>query len=283
MKIVNFQGGLGNQLFIYVFSQYLSRLYPQEHIYGSYWSRSLYVHSDFQLDKIFDLKLPSHNVITDSISKIAKFLERLHLIPMEETSKSIFYDGFWLDKKYWEGVNLLDMLRFRDFTLSTEANAILCMIEKSNAVSVHIRRGDYQAKEHINKFGVFCPPSYYYIAIRRIRQQEINPVFFVFSDDITWVKENMDIPNAIYVDCNHGNNSWIDLFLMTKCQHNIIANSTFSFWAGMLNTNPNKVVIYPQRWFYWTTPDIFPDAWLPISEEELKDSIVNTYNNKTYK
>lgn len=84
------------------------------------------------------------------------------------------------------------------------------------------------------------------------------------------MKANLCIPNAVYVDCHHGNDSWKDMFLMSKCRHNIIANSTFSFWAAMLNTNPNKVVVYPQRWYYWSTPDIFPETWLPITEKELK-------------
>lgn len=269
MKIVNFQGGLGNQMFIYVFSQYLSRLYPQS-VYGSYWSHSLCFHSDFLLDKIFDLQLPPHTFLTDTLSKLAYLCERFCIVSKEETSKSVFYNGYWLDKKYWQGVDLPKMFSFRDPALSTESSAILSMIESSNAVAVHIRRGDYQSKEHIDKFGIFCPLDYYRIAIERIFKKEANPCFFIFSDDIAWVKANLCIPNAVYVDCHHGNDSWKDMFLMSKCRHNIIANSTFSFWAAMLNTNPNKVVVYPQRWYYWSTPDIFPETWLPITEKELK-------------
>lgn len=272
MKIVNFQGGLGNQMFIYAFSRYLSRLYPQEKIYGSYWARSLYVHSAFQLDRIFRLQLPPHNLFTDCISKLARFFERLRLVPVEETPGSMFYNGYWLDKKYWERIDLSEMFCFRNPDLSTEAGAVLSMIERSNAVSVHIRRGDYQSEEHIEKFGRFCPPDYYRIATERIRQREDNPLFFVFSDDMMWVKSNMDIPNAVYVDCHHGDDSWKDMFLMAKCRHNIIANSTFSFWAAMLNANPYKVVVYPQRWFCWPSPDIFPEMWLPVTEKEIKSS-----------
>lgn len=228
MKIVNFQGGLGNQMFIYVFSQYLSHLYPQS-VYGSYWSHSLCFHSDFQLDKIFDLQLPPHTFLTDTLSKLAYLCERFYIVSKEETSKSVFYNGYWLDKKYWQGVDLPKMFSFRDPALSTESSAILSMIESSNAVAVHIRRGDYQSKEHIDKFGIFCPLDYYRIAIERIFKKEANPCFFIFSDDIAWVKANLCIPNAVYVDCHHGNDSWKDMFLMSKCRHNIIANSTFSF------------------------------------------------------
>ena len=87
------------------------------------------------------------------------------------------------------------------------------------------------------------------------------------------VQKNMAVPNAIFVDCHHGNESWKDLFLMSCCHHNIIANSTFSFWAAMLNPRPDKMVIYPQRWFYWKTPDIFPDSWIPVTEKEIKGGI----------
>jgi Glycosyl transferase family 11. len=222
------------------------------------------------LDKIFDLQLPPHTFLTDTLSKLAYLCERFYIVSKEETSKSVFYNGYWLDKKYWQGVDLPKMFNFRDPALSTESSAILSMIESSNAVAVHIRRGDYQSKEHIDKFGIFCPLDYYRIAIERIFKKEANPCFFIFSDDIAWVKANLCIPNAVYVDCHHGNDSWKDMFLMSKCRHNIIANSTFSFWAAMLNTNPNKVVVYPQRWYYWSTPDIFPETWLPITEKELK-------------
>ena len=99
MKIVNFQGGLGNQMFIYAFSRYLSRLYPQEKIYGSYWSRSLYVHSAFQLDRIFSLQLPPHNLFTDCISKLARFFERLRLVPVEETPFLFIFAGATISLK----------------------------------------------------------------------------------------------------------------------------------------------------------------------------------------
>ena len=270
MKIVNFQGGLGNQMFIYAFSQYLSRQYPRQKIYGAYWSGSLHQHTSFQLDRIFDISLPPHHFITDCISKFARLLERTHIVSDKETERSVFYNGYWLDKKYWKDVDLRELFLFRKPTLSVEAEEYLNKIKSCNAVSVHIRRGDYLSRDNLHKFGIFCTEHYYQLAIERITQEQPDTCFFVFSDDILWVQKNMCIPNAHFVDCHHGDDSWKDLFLMSCCRHNIIANSTFSFWAAMLNPNPNKIVFYPQRWFYWETPDIFPDSWISINTEEVE-------------
>ena len=271
MKIVNFQGGLGNQMFIYTFSQYLARQYPRQKIYGAYWSGSLYQHTCFQLNRIFDLTLPPHHFITDCISKFARLLERTHIVSDEETDRSIFYNGYWLDKKYWKDINVHELFRFRKPELSAEAQEYLNKINSSNVVSVHIRRGDYLSKDNLNKFGIFCTEHYYQLAIERIRKELPDACFFIFSDDIAWVQKSMNIPNACFIDCHHGDESWKDLFLMSCCKHNIIANSTFSFWAAMLNPNTDKIVCYPQRWFYWKTPDIFPDSWISISEKEAEN------------
>ena len=273
MKIVNFQGGLGNQMFIYAFSQYLIRQYPCQNIYGSYWSKSLHQHSDFQLENIFDLSLPPRHFITDCISKCVRLLELTHIISEEETTQSIFYNGYWLNKKYWKDVDVHALFQFRPPELSKEAQVFLHKIKNTNAVSVHIRRGDYLSKENINNFGIFCTENYYKAAIEQLNKKLVDAHFFVFSDDISWVKANMEIPNATFVNCHHGNESWKDMFLMSCCHHNIIANSTFSFWAAMLNPRPDKMVIYPQRWFYWKTPDIFPDSWIPVTEKEIKGGV----------
>ena len=138
-------------MFIYAFSQYLVREYPHQNIYGAYWSGSLCQHSDFQLDSIFDLSLPPHHFITDCISRLARLLEITHIVSDEETTRSIFYNGYWLDKKYWKDVDVHEIFRFRDPELSEEAQEYLQKIKSSNAVSVHIRRGDYLSKKHFSR------------------------------------------------------------------------------------------------------------------------------------
>lgn len=298
MRIVNFKGGLGNQIFEYVFSLYLQRMYPKEHIYGCYWSKSLRDHSDFVISHVFDINLPKHTILTDFVSRCAYILERFRIVSMEETDNSIFFNGYWLDKKYWENIDLCEALPFRidrivgeghdksavvnvekcgsNETASVATNDmkrvlgeyntdLLCKIRKSDSVSVHIRRGDYLSAENKDKFGDFCPPGYYSKAVDYERSMNPSAKFFVFSDDIAWCEENLGLDSATYVQGNDGNSSWIDMYLMSKCKHNIIANSTFSFWGAMLNSNLGKRVYYPSKWYIWDNPVIFPDDWISIS------------------
>lgn len=96
----------------------------------------------------------------------------------------------------------------------------------------------------------------------------INPKFFVFSDDIQWVNENIELPeNTVYVDFNKGNDSWQDMFIMSRCKNNIICNSTFSWWAAWLNENENKMVICPAQWM--SKPSLYDklivDSWVCVN------------------
>ncbi|KAA6316252.1 O-antigen biosynthesis glycosyltransferase WbnK [termite gut metagenome] len=94
-----------------------------------------------------------------------------------------------------------------------------------------------------------------------------NPIFFIFSDDINWVKKDFPLHDATYIDWNLNQDSWQDMFLMSRCCHNIIANSSFSWWAAWLNSNKNKIIIAPERWFRdMETPNIHPEKseWILI-------------------
>jgi len=117
------------------------------------------------------------------------------------------------------------------------------MIKNLKSVSIHIRRGDYIT----NKTGPkFIGLDYYIKAIRTIENKVKNPTYFIFSDDIVWGKQYLKLKNISYfVDNNHGKDSYKDMQLMSLCKHNIVANSTFSWWGSWLNTNKNKVIIKP--------------------------------------
>jgi hypothetical protein len=122
---------------------------------------------------------------------------------------------------------------------------ILELIHSTNSVSMHIRRGDF---ETFKPLGGLAPISYYEKAINYISENVDNPVFFVFSNDIEWCKQNLKLNTAKYVDWNKGLNSYIDMQLMSFCKHNIIPNSSFGWWGAFLNANKNKVVISPKIW-----------------------------------
>jgi len=140
-------------------------------------------------------------------------------------------------------------------------------IQNSNSVSLHIRRGDKtNSKLHIN-----LDLSYYLEAIKIISDKVPNLFLFIFSDDLKWVNENLvNLPFRLeIIDWNRGSESYLDMHLMSLCKHNIIASSTFSWWAAYLNSNPNKIVIAPRHFF--TSKNIqkenvgfIPNSWIQI-------------------
>lgn len=168
-------------------------------------------------------------------------------------------NALFLDKKYYDE-NTID---FKHLLLSEKNQSLLKDIQNSNSVGVHIRRGDYMTKQNLVIFGNICTQKYYHDAIRIITEKVNDAVFYVFSDDISWVQTHLDIPNAVYVNWNTGESSIYDMYLMSSCKYNIIANSTFSYWAARLNKKTN-MVIYPSKWYNTFTPDIFPESWCGI-------------------
>jgi hypothetical protein len=139
-------------------------------------------------------------------------------------------------------------------------------------VAIHVRRGDYiSVPENFNKHGI-CGVDYYNRAINYLLSIEQDPTFFIFTDDIEWVRINM-LPlfkNSIIVSTNNiGVDSWRDLYLMSQCKHQIIANSTFSWWGAWLNENQHKNIISPTNWFSNkelndSTGDLIPETWVRL-------------------
>lgn len=119
------------------------------------------------------------------------------------------------------------------------------------SVAVHIRRGDYISDKNASGVFAICDKEYYEKAIDYIASKTKEPVFYVFSEDIDWVKENISFGAypVSYIDWNRGCRSYVDMQLMSLCAHNIIANSSFSWWAAWLNTNSEKIVVAPSQWF----------------------------------
>ena len=136
---------------------------------------------------------------------------------------------------------------------------------KKNSISIHIRRGDYLHPKFNHLYGNICTIEYYKEAITILQQKYANLHFYIFSDDISWVKENLPIVPSTYIDWNKKEDSWQDMYLMSQCKHNIIANSSFSWWGAWLNNNPNKTVICPSRFMNLNQQsDIVPEDWIQI-------------------
>ena len=140
-------------------------------------------------------------------------------------------------------------------------------INQVNAVSLHVRRGDYVNNPKTTATHGLCSLDYYQASIRYVAERVQQPHFFIFSDDIDWVQSNLkiDFP-CVYVQHNRGAESYNDMRLMSLCRHHIIANSSFSWWGAWLNPRSEKIVIAPRKWFANQTDvqDLFPAGWVTL-------------------
>ena len=144
-------------------------------------------------------------------------------------------------------------------TLSKKSNDFINSLQWKETVSVHVRRGDYLKLSNLYNI---CWKDYYEKGIKYIKDKIKRPTFVFFSDDSEWVRENFNGENYFYVDWNKWKDSWHDMALMSKCKHNIIANSSFSWRGAWLNDNPKKIVISPKDWWKICNKDIVPDNWI---------------------
>ena len=267
MKIINFKSGLGNQIYYYLFYLYLKEKHPKDRIYGYYNKKNLSKHNGLEVNNVFDVELPQRTWFSDFIALLCRKLSGIGIKGLKSTDKkynesAIYFDGFYQDKKYY--LENIEKIRFKNFDFSEENIKILNDIKNCDAASIHVRRGDYLDPKLINIYGNICTETYYNRAINMILEKFPHAHFFVFSNDIPWVKTNLNIPNCTYIVNNTGKNSFIDLYLMTQCKASIIANSSFSYWGARLSSN-NQFVIYPQKWDNINpNPDIFPESWIKI-------------------
>ena len=180
-------------------------------------------------------------------------------------TKNCTFVGYWQTEKYFKDIRDSLLFRFRFNEVDLELEKFAQMIADDVYVSVHVRRGDYLLNHEI--YMGICTKDYYLRAIEYIRKIEPNSKLIFFSDDLEWVKDNFDIPNAIYCSKNlfEHYEDWYDMYLMSKCRHNIIANSSFSWWGAWLNQNKEKIIVAPSKWIrYAKTPDIWCEGWVSL-------------------
>lgn len=278
MIIVKIQGGLGNQLFQFAFAHEMARRDADVYLDDRLYTRKQ-VHAGFQLREHVQLPFPIASRQELDRLKLAsnwqvhRFLWQFHpsyrrRVVLEDQTRfspdylehrDVFYDGYWQDERYFR--NARDDVRraIAATALDDQNHALREQIRGVEAVSVHVRRGDYLK---VPNFAGICDLAYYERALAYVRERVPHAEFFVFSDDPTWCRENLSLPDATYVDHNTGSRAMYDLLLMAACKHNIIANSTFSWWGAWLDDRDEKVVVAPTRWF--NQPDremILPAAW----------------------
>ena len=187
---------------------------------------------------------------------------------LKKQSPNTYLHGYWQSERYFADIS--DKLRNDlEFTtpLTGENADLASMIKNSaNPVSVHFRRGDYLKNDVFS----ICTADYYASALDHIAMNDCQShlTCFVFSNDPGWARKNVSLGfETIFVDANSEKTGHFDLHLQSLCNHNIIANSTFSWWSAWLNSNPGKIVIGPQKWFSsdkWKNPDIYPKDWVVL-------------------
>lgn len=291
MIIVRLTDGLGNQMFQYALGRKLSQLKSTKLKLDINWfqgtkeaqQKRKYSLSCFNIQENIasqkDLDFFFQRNILISLDSKAKKLFNLPPIKVIKTQKGFQFDksvfkcprnvylkGYWQTEKYF--LDIRDIL-LQDFSLKTEPSsaqqAIIEQITNSESVSIHIRRGDYVANADLNRVHGVCSLDYYKTCVEYIKKSVQEPHFFIFSDDTEWVRENLIIEGKTTFVSDKNSADYDDLRLMSLCQHNIVANSSFSWWGAWLNRNPNKIVCTPKQWFAVkskNTGDLIPSTWL---------------------
>lgn len=286
MVIIKIFGGLGNQMFQYAFGLYMSQKFKVPFCIDvgdfEYYKLRNYELSDLNIeDRIADenitrifrrAKSAKLNYLINKYVYLRSnyFYEPYTNLDKIELDSINYFWGYWQDSSLYNNIraDLINHFKLK-IDLSTSAKVFETQVKTAEfqSVSIHVRKTDYLLKK--NDYFVNCGNVYYQKAIEEVKIRVEKPRFFVFSDDFNWVLKNLNFgQNSVsLVNPNIPHSSVEDLHLMKTCQHNIIANSTFSWWAAYLNENPNKIIISPQKWFNNSVRTLNNEGWITLPNE----------------
>ena len=281
MIIIRIIGGLGNQMFQYAYAKALRKKgYNVKIDITAFETYKL--HGGYQLNKFdLDLKEATKEEIKsfykkDIISQILNRLNIKHTIIKEKglsfkrrllkPSDNTYIQGYFQSEKYLSDITNINEIFTINNPISNYTNEIKKhILDSNNSCSMHIRRGDY-----INDpiFEV-CEIDYYEKAMKFMEEKIGNMTYFVFSNDIKWVKENIKAKNIIYINSDEPRIPHEDILLMSLCKNNIIANSSFCWWGAYLNQNKEKLIVTPKKWFKTAkkikqSKDLVPKSWIRL-------------------
>lgn len=279
MIIARMHGRLGNQMFQYAAARALA---ARCRVPVALDAREALARGEGVLTRVFDLPLaepdalpplrrdrPLHYALWRYTGRAPQIRREAHLgynEGFEQWQAPAYLHGYWQSERYLAPV--APQIR-ADFAFPPIRDArnrdMAAQIAETLSISLHVRRGDYLT---LGAHGL-CDQAYYEAALARVLDGlDGTPVVYVFSDDPDWARDNLPLPCARQVvDFNAGDADFEDMRLMSLCAHNIIGNSSFSWWAAWLNANPSKRVAAPARWFgdpRLSNPDILPEGWLRI-------------------
>lgn len=284
MIIVKLIGGLGNQMFQYACGRALAEFYHVPLKLDLRGFRQYKLHQ-YLLDRFnitaetadeFELKklvLPKpwflkwlYGRKQNNNYRFVREQSLAYDATLNSQGPNIYLDGYWQSEKYFFDIRDIILKEFYlRQPLDTENQRFAEIMTATPSVSLHVRRADYVN----NPLYVKCTPNYYRQAINIIAKQSPDIQLYVFSDDQDWVKKNIkaNLPTT-YITHNFGKANHLDLVLMSKCRHHIIANSSFSWWGAWLGAEKESIVIAPNAWY--TDPkknshDLLPPHWIKIN------------------
>jgi hypothetical protein len=289
-------GGLGNQMFQYAAARRLAHIHNTQVKIDFSWfahqsdSDRQYELNHFRLKQSFVTNSDRVRFRIHTIGKIDRILGTVKTIFRNPRPYDMVFErnsafdpkiltmpdnialvGYWQSYQYFDDIRSVLINEFSPLEpLCGKDKEIAGRIEEVSSVAVHIRRGDYNQNPKASQFHGCCNAEYYQKAIEYISQHIKRPHFFIFSDDMLWAKQNIRTMHSItFVDHNTPNYGWRDLNLMRLCKHNIIANSSFSWWAAWLNTSIEKLIVGPKQYYVKKaqnrrSKDLFPSYWVRL-------------------
>ncbi|WP_188074704.1 alpha-1,2-fucosyltransferase [Planococcus sp. ANT_H30] len=291
MIIVKLWGGLGNQLFQYAYGYQLAEKLKT----GLKLDISFYEKQNLRKPIIleFNLKFPE-TLSKKNLSPMTNFFNTKNVnriiripstfcLPIEDGFKylketrhyykeelkvynrnNVYIDGYWQCPLYFENMRseLISQFELKR-SISLKMQGFITKFEKENSIAIHVRRGDYVNNKNPFSKLVLISKEYYDEAIKRAYEKIPNPHFYFFTNDVKWVKENYkNLPNSHIISDDISCEDFEELILISRCKHQIISNSTFSWWGAWLNSNIDKSVWAPEQGF--GNNDILPTEWCKI-------------------
>lgn len=280
MIIVKLMGGHSNQMFQYAAARSLAIKHNTKLKMDLSWFDSIapgdtsrvYELGTYNIQESYYAPSLSFKLLS-KIGYIKRYSEpHFHYDPkINEVGSNMYIEGYFQSWKYFSEIR--DVI-IRDFSFKNEAQganrAVLKRIKADPyAVSLHIRRGDYVTNESASSFHGLKDMDYYSTALKEIKKKVKKPNVYVISNDPKWCKKNLDlgVPTTIIDNNDDITGGAEDMRLMRACKHNIMANSSFSWWGAWLNENPDKIVIAPKQWFNdptVDTSDLIPEEWIRL-------------------
>lgn len=251
------QGGIGNMLFQIAAAYAYSKKFNNEFMLSK--NDAVIVHKNVDTYSNNILKnIEFSNFIKPTIQHSEK---GFHYQEIPNYNNNVVLYGYFQSEKYFQDYSdeIRKLFMSYDINLSDDIKDLL---DNENTCSIHVRRGDflkYPSNHPVQNMNYF---------LKAIKQMPKDSVFLIFSDDIEWCKQNFpDLPEKFrFIE---GNKDYEDLYIMSHCKNNIIANSTFSWWGAWLNSNPDKIVVAPSVWFgpaysNNNTEDLYCEGWIRI-------------------